>query len=237
MKKITATAATAAASLCAAAMAVSASAALTSDIFVDDGSGNYQFVIKDQEGNLKADIDYAEIASFDITFSWEDGDEVWAGGALVVQADAAWNSLGEWTKGEDANKPFPNAEPGKPIHATLSSPIPEDATFVSITVQNYGVDVTVDSLVIYAADGSVLYDSGSGAGGAGSTGGNDNTGDDTTTTTSDDTTAPDASDNGNTNTDTGNDKNNANTGVAGVAVAAGLAVLAAGGVAIARNRK
>ena len=217
MKKITAIAA---ASLCAAAMAVSASAALTSDIFVDDGSGNYQFVIQDQEGSLKVDIDYTEIASFDITFSWEEVDEVWAGGALVVQADAAWNSLGEWTKGEDASKPFTNAEPGKPIHAALSSSIPEDATFVSITVQNYGVDVTVDSLVIYAADGSVLYDSNGGA-------------DDTPA----DTTAPDATDNGNTNTNTGNDKNNANTGAAGVAAAAGLAVLAAGGVAIARSRK
>lgn len=225
MKKITATA-IAAASLCAAAMAVSASAALTSDIFVDDGSGNYQFVIQDQEGNLKVDIDYTEIASFDITFSWEDGDEVWAGGALVVQADAAWNSLGEWTKGEDANKPFTNAEPGKPIHATLSSPIPEDAAFVSITVQNYGVDVTVDSLVIYDGNGSILYDS------AGSNGG-----DDTTETTPADTAAPDTSANGDTNANTGNDKNNANTGVAGVAIAAGLAVLAAGGVAIAKSRK
>ena len=229
MKKITAIAAYA----CAAAMAVSVSAALTSDLFVNDGSGNYQFIIKDQDGNLKVDIDYAEIASFDITFSWEDGDEVWAGGALVIQADAAWNSLGEWTKGEDANKPFPNAEPGKPIHAVLSSSIPEDATFVSITVQNYGVDVTVDSLVIYDANGAILYDSNSGTSGGDDTSGGDNS------TPSDTTSeAPaDTSGSGNTNTGTGDNKGNAHTGVGGVAFAAALAVLAAGGAAVAKSRK
>ena len=229
MKKITAIAAYA----CAAAMAVSVSAALTSDLFVNDGSGNYQFIIKDQDGNMKVDIDYAEIASFDITFSWEDGDEVWAGGALVIQADAAWNSLGEWTKGEDANKPFPNAEPGKPIHAVLSSSIPEDATFVSITVQNYGVDVTVDSLVIYDANGAILYDSNSGTSGGDDTSGGDNsTPSDTTSETPADT-----SGSGNTNTGTGDNKGNAHTGVGGVAFAAALAVLAAGGAAVAKSRK
>lgn len=227
MKKITAIAAYA----CAAAMAVSVSAALTSDLFVNDGSGNYQFIIKDQDGNVKVDIDYAEIASFDITFSWEDGDEVWAGGALVIQADAAWNSLGEWTKGEDANKPFPNAEPGKPVHAVLSSPIPEDATFVSITVQNYGVDVTVDSLVIYDANGAILYDSNSG-----STGGDDTTTGDNSTP-SDTTSETPADTSGTTGADTGNNKGNAHTGVGGVAFAAALAVLAAGGAAIAKSRK
>lgn len=226
MKKITAIAA---ASACAAAMAVSASAALTSDLFVDDGSGNYQFVIKDQEGNVKVDIDYTKIASFDITFSWEDSDEAWAGGALVVQADSAWNSLGEWTKGEDANKPFPNAESGKPIHASLSSSIPEDTTFVSITVQNYGVDVTVDSLVIYDEGGSILYDSTSAGGGdstGDTTGGDDNTPSDTT-----------ANDPADTSNNTGNDKNNANTGVGGIAAAAVIAVLAAGGAAIAKSSR
>lgn len=223
--------------IAAAAMAVSASAALTSDIFVDDGSGNYQFIIKDQEGNVKVDIDYADIASFDITFNWEDSDEVWAGGALVVQADAAWNSLGEWTKGEDNSKAFPNAEPGKPIHAVLDSAIPEDSTFVSITVQNYGVDVTVNSLVIYDANGSVLYDSAS-AGNADDTGDGSNDNTDTTTentenTDNSETTAPDTT-TGNTATD---NKGNANTGIAGIAAAAGLAVLAAGGAALARSRK
>ena len=227
MKKFTAIAA---ASACAAAMAVSASAVLTSDIFVDDGGGNYQFIIKDQDGNLKINMNYAEIASFDITFSWEDGDDVWAGGALVIQADSAWNSLGEWTKGEDANKAFPNAEPGKPIHATLSTAIPEDSTFVSITVQNYGVDVTVDSLVVYDENGSVLYDSASAGTDNTETTGNNETTDSTEST--DSTNATDT-----TTGDTGSDKNNANTGVGGIAFAAGLAVLAAGGIAVARSRK
>ena len=225
--------------IAAAAMAVTASAALTSDIFVDDGSGNYQFIIKDQEGKVVVDIDYASIASFDVTFSWEDSDEAWAGGALVVQADAAWNSLGEWTKGEADNKAFPNAEPGKPIHAVLDKAIPEDSTFVSITVQNYGVDVTVDSLVIYDANGSILYDSASGS--TGSTGGTGNNGNDDNTTTTDNTenseTTPSDTTTNNTTTANTENKGNANTGVAGIAVAAGLAVLAAGGAAVASRRK
>ncbi len=89
---------------------------------------------------------------------------------------------------------------------------------------------TLESVTLYDAAGNVVAPAAAGGATGGTTGGTtDNEGDGEGETT----TAPD---NGNTSTPT-EDKNTPDTGVEGVAVVAGLAIVAAGAVVVAKKRK
>lgn len=102
--------------------------------------------------------------------------------------------------------------------------------------------LTVKSIDFLAQDGSVLT---ANSGGDTTTSGDDNTGSETTapapaaTTTGSGNTGNTGSTGGTGSTGSagGSNKPNAGTGVGGVAAAAGIAVLAAGGVALAKKRK
>ena len=209
----------AASALAVSTMAVAASAAgpIKSGLEdgFDDGQGNYQYWIRGDGADEANDIDVTAIATVELTLSWDDaevGDEGWIGGSLVTQCDAAsWNQLSSWANGEGADVQIAN---GGTVTGSVS--FPADSTYVIIAVQNWGeATLNIDNVVLKDASGNVLpLRSSNGAAPSEDTPSASN-GDTTTTTT---------------------DKTSADTGVEGVAVVAGLAIIAAGAVVVAKKR-
>ena len=222
-------------------MAVAANAgAITTKIpdAFDDGSGNFQIFLRG-DGAVTGEfenVDFTKIASFDITFSWDDSDpDVWTGGAIILQSDAkSWNDLGQWSNDDGTGDPrkWANVESGKPIRVELPEAFAADSTYVIITVQNYGPDINIDSLVLYDASGATLYPA--------APGGDETPGEDETPS-GDETPGEDETPSGGTgSTDTpsgGDNKPVPDSGIEGVAVVAGLAIVAAGAVVVAKKRK
>ena len=231
MKKIVAAAI--ASTMAVSSMAIAASAAeVTASIdFRDDGSGNWSLYLLDEEDEEAvsgaADLDITKIASIDITLSFEIGEEGWVGGALITQSDSlGWNSFGEWESATGNGKAFEGVESGKSIHVDFGDKLfSADDTYARVVFQSYGEPVNIDAITLNDADGNALLTLGAPAGGNDEPSGDE--------TSSDDTEAPADTSADGSNPSGGDGKDPANTGIEGVAVVAGLAVLATGAIVIA----
>ena len=128
-----------------------------------DGSGKITFTVAGGEAKdgVFKDVDFTKIASIELTLSWADADEVWAGGSVALQTEGnTWDEVGQWTKGADPSSPkaFENVESGKAFTVKVPDDFKAD-TWYKICIQNYGVPVSVDKIVLKDAAGTVLFDS------------------------------------------------------------------------------
>lgn len=222
-------AAVAASAMAVSAMAVASSAAVTASIpFKDDGGGNWQlFLSGDNKVAEVGDIDPTKVASFDITLSFNAAAETdWAGGAVIAQSDSiGWGTIGQWENATGNGKEFEGVVSGKAFHVDMKNSFAADDGFTAIVFQNYGIDVNIDAITLYDASGAELISLGGAsapsteAPAATEAPATDGTG------AAGDITAPTP------------DKNSPNTGIEGVAVVAGLAIIAAGAVVVAKKRK
>lgn len=218
----------AASALAVSAMAVAASAGtVTSNIgySADDGSGNYQvFLSGDAIGGDPYGLDPSQIASYDVTLSFEAGEEDWVGGACIIQYESGgwWTELGTYGTDDDG-RTWGNLKSGDTINVTLSAAIPADEPSVILTFQNYsGIAVNVDKIVLKDASGNAILTLPAEAAAPAAT---------------EATEAQASAEVGNTSAAAAADKNNADTGVEGVAAIAGIAIVAAGAVVVAKKRK
>lgn len=216
----------AASALAVSAMAVAASAAgpITTSIgyAADDGNGNFQvFLSGDAVGGDLYNLDPSQIASYDVTFSFEAGEEDWVGGACIIQYESGgwWTQIGDY--GTDDGRTWGNLKSGDTFNVVLPDAIPADEQSVILTFQNYsdGIAVNIDKIVLKDASGNAILTLPAEAAAPAAT--------EATTAAAGDTSAAAAT----------TDKNNADTGVEGVAAIAGIAIVAAGAVVVAKKRK
>lgn len=224
IKKIIAGAAASALAVSAMAVAASAAGPITSSIgySADDGNGNFQvFLSGDAVGGDLYNIDPSQIASYDVTLSFEAGEEDWVGGACVIQYESGgwWTQIGDY--GTDEGRTWGNLKSGDTFNVVLPATIPADEAAVILTFQNYsdGIAVNVDKIVLKDAGGNAILTLPAEAAAPAAT--------EATAAAAGDTSAPAAT----------TDKNNADTGVEGVAAVAGIAIVAAGAVVVAKKRK
>lgn len=230
IKKIIAGAA--ASALAVSAMAVAASAGtVTSSIgySADDGSGNFQvFLSGDAIGGDPYNLDPSQIASYDVTLSFEAGEEDWVGGACIIQYESGgwWTELGTYGTDSDG-RTWGNLKSGDTINVALSAAIPADEPSVILTFQNYAGDIAVniDKIVLKDASGNAILTLPAEAAAPAAT------------EATEAATEAASAEVGNTSAAAAADKNNADTGVEGVAAVAGIAIVAAGAVVIAKKRK
>lgn len=229
IKKIIAGAA--ASALAVSAMAVAASAGtVTSSIqyAADDGSGNYQvFLSGDAIGGDPYGLDPSQIASYDVTLSWEAGEEDWVGGACIVQYESGgwWTQIGDYAN-DGENRTWGNLKSGDTFNVVLPAAIPADEPAVILTFQNYAGDIAVniDKIVLKDASGNAILTLPAEAAAPAATEATE-----AATAAAGDTSVA--------ATAAAADKNNADTGVEGVAAVAGIAIVAAGAVVVAKKRK
>lgn len=222
-------AAIAASAMAVSAMAVASSAAVTSSIpFKDDGSGNWQlFVMGDSKPAELGDLDFTKVAAMDITLSFNAAtEEDWAGGAVIAQSDSlGWGTIGQWENATGNGKEFEGVVSGTPFHVEMPKSFSASDTYAAIVIQNYGIDMNIDAITLYDASGAELVALGGASAPSTEAPATEAPAADSTTAAAGDTTAPTP------------DKNSPNTGVEGVAVVAGLAIIAAGAVVVAKKRK
>ncbi|MBD5104516.1 MAG: hypothetical protein HDT47_06600 [Ruminococcaceae bacterium] len=225
---------TAASALAVSAMAVAASAGtVTSSIpySADDGNGNYQvFLSGDAVGGDLYNLDPSQIASYDVTLSWEAGEEDWIGGACIVQYESGgwWTQIGDYSN-DGENRTWGNLQSGDTFNVVLPEAIPADEQSVILTFQNYsdGIAVNVDKIVLKDASGNAILTLPAEAAAPAATEATEAATEAQAPAAAGDTSAPAAT----------TDKNNADTGVEGVAAVAGIAIVAAGAVVVAKKRK
>lgn len=220
----------AASALAVSAMAVAASAAgpITTSIgyAADDGNGNFQvFLSGDAIGGDPYNLDPSQIASYDVTFSFEAGEEDWVGGACIIQYESGgwWTQIGDY--GTDDGRTWGNLKSGDTFNVVLPDAIPADEPSVILTFQNYsdGIAVNIDKIVLKDASGNAILTLPAEAAAPAAT------------EAATEAQAP--AEAGNTSAGAAADKNNADTGVEGVAAIAGIAIVAAGAVVVAKKRK
>ncbi|MCM1165038.1 MAG: hypothetical protein NC299_11300 [Lachnospiraceae bacterium] len=204
------------------AMAVVANAAITTDLpnCADDGSGNFQIKLKENNENLSG-VDLSKVAAFEIVLTWAE-DAEWAGGKFITQT-GGWDELGAWSTADDG-KEFSNAKSGEAIKVNVPSSFNPDNDFVSVTLQNYGVDVKIESLTLLDADGNALN------GGEAAPAETESKPEETSSEPAPEESKPEETSNA-------APANNVDTGVAGVAAVVGVAAVAAGAVIVAKKRK
>ena len=256
-----------AAAVCAAALAASASATLTtvdSTGKFSSGTGSWMPVVYsdgtfDSESKDVNDygIDCTKIASVSVTFTpaepeWWEGE---VGGALVLSSKSADDSTHNWNGKEfwgvvDEDLELATRADDKPLLAEKTGDLQYTITMTvddtNCVVENYSLvqiafqewsagmtDLTVLGMTAYDASGNVLlaWDA-NGNVTANAAEGTSAPADDTTASTDDTTASTD-----DTTTATTPDKTSPETGVEGVAAVAGIAVVAAGAVALSRKRK
>ena len=176
--------------------------------------GGTVYLLKDDggEGYITASgEDITEIygVKFNVTFDDAEvaNDDVWVGGGVGANSNSTGWEQHEWGKESGMKEITPDFENGTITWYKGSSIFSADDEYAQLWIQSWGGSLTVDSVELLYAD----YDAGETTG-------------DAAAETAD---AGDASDN----------KGNPDTGVAGVAVAAGVVALAGAAVVVSRKRK
>ena len=176
--------------------------------------GGTVYLLKDDggEGYITASgEDITEIygVKFNVTFDDAEvaDDAVWVGGGVGANSNSTGWEQHEWGKESGMKEIIPDFENGTITWYKGSSIFSADDEYAQLWIQSWGGSLTVDSVELLYAD----YDAGETTG-------------DAAAETAD---AGDASDN----------KGNPDTGVAGVAVAAGVVALAGAAVVVSRKRK
>lgn len=176
--------------------------------------GSTVYLVKDDgsEGYITASgEDITEIygVKFNVTFDDAEvaDDDVWVGGGVGANSNSTGWEQHEWGKESGMKEITPDFENGTITWYKGSSIFSADDEYAQLWIQSWGGSLTVDSVELLYAD----YDAGETTG-------------DAAAETAD---AGDASDN----------KGNPDTGVAGVAVAAGVVALAGAAVVVSRKRK
>lgn len=212
MKKILASVAASVVAVSAMAVVANAGTVTASIPFKDDGSGNWQLMLKGDSAAVEVDV--TKIASFDLTLTFDVGEDGWVGGAIILQSDSVgWNQdLGQWENATGNGKAIEGVESGKAIHCEMPVNFSADDTYAAITFQSYGEDVDLTALTAYDADGNKLFALAA-----------EEKPDEKPT--EDPTEKPD------------DNKEPVDTGVEGVAAVFGVAVVAAGAMVVAKKRK
>ncbi len=176
--------------------------------------GSTVYLVKDDgsEGYITAsgeDITDVYGVKFNVTFDDAEvaDDAVWVGGGVGANSNSTGWEQHEWGKESGMKEIIPDFENGTITWYKGSSIFSADDEYAQLWIQSWGGSLTVDSVELLYAD----YDAGETTG-------------DAAAETAD---ASDASDN----------KGNPDTGVAGVAVAAGVVALAGAAVVVSRKRK
>lgn len=178
--------------------------------------GSTLFVRDEEKGGFADDAGIPLSAiygvKFYVTFDEDQlaDEEFWVGGGTGANSDSTGWAAHEWGKASGEKEITPDFENGTIVWFNDGSIFTEDESFAQLWIQTWGGNVTVDSVEVMVAN---------------------DVAESTDTDTDTDTDA------GETETEADDNKGNPDTGVAGVAVAAGVVALAGAAVVVSRKRK
>lgn len=178
--------------------------------------GSTLFIRDEEKGGFADDAGIPLSAIYGVKYyvTFDDAqladEEFWVGGGTGANSDSTGWAAHEWGKASGEKEITPDFENGTIVWFNDGSIFTEDESFAQLWIQTWGGTVTVDSVEVMVAN---------------------DVAESTDTDTDTDTDA------GETETEADDNKGNPDTGVAGVAVAAGVVALAGAAVVVSRKRK